>query len=29
MLMVFVSASGVRVEIGWFCHKKKDEFSGQ
>jgi hypothetical protein len=29
MLSVLVSASGFRLEIGRFCHKKKEEFSGQ
>jgi hypothetical protein len=28
MLSVLVSASGVRLETGRFCHKEKDEFSG-
>jgi hypothetical protein len=29
MLSVFVPASGVRLETGRFCHKEKDEISGQ
>jgi hypothetical protein len=29
MLSVFVSASGGRVGTGRFCHKEKDEISGQ
>jgi len=29
MLSIFVFASGVRLETGRFCHKEKDEISGQ